>query len=137
MMRSKVGEVALERTAALRVGVVDDDPRVLTAFGNLLESAGYAASLHPSGEAFLASDESPQVVCVISDIGLTGMSGIDLLNLLKADRPRLPVILISGRVEASSLATLENQGARFTFMKPCDPSKILEAVYAAITSPKD
>jgi FixJ family two-component response regulator len=76
------------------VGVVDDDPRVLESFEELLAAGGYESLLFDSAEAFLDANGFEKVDCLISDIGMPAMSGWDLLRIVRTELPSLPVILI-------------------------------------------
>jgi FixJ family two-component response regulator len=82
------------------VAVVDDDYRVLESLGDLLQSSGYETLLSTSAEEFLQSPLRPEVRVLISDIGLPGMSGIELVRTLRQRSECVPTILITGRNEA-------------------------------------
>src|SRR6187401_2765641 len=77
------------------VAVVDDDPSMLSAADNLLDAHGFATALFASAEEFLGSGAAAQVDCLLLDIHLGGMSGIELRRRLKASRPALPVIFMT------------------------------------------
>jgi FixJ family two-component response regulator len=117
---------AIRRTIA----VVDDDYRILESLESLLESAGHVVHLFPSAEAFLATGVLGDIDCLISDIGMPGMDGFELLHLAQLNRPGLPVILITGREElmnAQPPANLQN-----FFMKPFEGKKLLAAINVAL-----
>src|SRR5258707_15302450 len=78
------------------IAVVDDDSRVLESLQNLLESAGYAAPAFTSAEALLASPVWETFNLLITDIGMAQIDGIALCRRLQSERPRTPVILITG-----------------------------------------
>src|SRR4051794_36666278 len=80
------------------IAVVDDDRRILGALEILLESADYAARLFASGAALLESNCLEDIDCLISDIGMPGMDGFELLRLVRHARPGLPIILITGQL---------------------------------------
>jgi FixJ family two-component response regulator len=109
----------------IHIGVVDDDPRVLESLEELLAAGGYHAFSFPSAEAFIDSNEFRRVDCLISDIGMPAMSGLELLQITRAERPGLPVILITGREEQYQRASLESNGARHLFRKPFDGKQLL------------
>src|SRR5580692_6550233 len=102
------------------IAIVEDDRHLLVALESLLESAGYEVLLYFSGEAFLVSDRLQDINCLISDIGLPGMNGIELLRVVHASRPYLPVIIITARRDPALLQTAMDAGAHKTFLKPLD-----------------
>lgn len=120
------------------IAVVDDDPSVLEAVGNLLESAGYAVLPFSSAEELLNGGEVAAIDCLISDIGMPVMTGVALQAELGRLRPALPVILITGRnglgnAEAGAGAGAPNN--RGLFRKPFDSQKLLDALAAALADP--
>ena len=78
------------------VAVVDDDQGILRSLEYLLDSADYAVRLFTSGAELLDSGCMPEIDCLISDIDMPGMDGFELLRLVHAARPGLPIILITG-----------------------------------------
>jgi FixJ family two-component response regulator len=114
------------------VAVVEDDQSVLESLEGLLESAGYKAVLYSSGEEFLNSGRLGDIDCLISDIGLPGINGIELLQVTKARRSDLPVIVITARREPALLQAASNAGASHVFLKPLDSTDLLNAVAAAL-----
>ena len=113
------------------VAIVEDDESVRESLEGLLESAGYETILYPSGEDFLGSGRLCDIICLISDIGLPGMNGIELLRALRCRRPELPVIIITGRLEPNVLQAALDAGARHVFRKPLGGIDLLEAIAAA------
>lgn len=113
------------------VAVVDDDPSVLEAVGNLLESAAYTVARFESAEAFLVALRAATFDCLISDVGLPGINGIALQAEVSRLRPLLPVILITGRDEVSNggVHLANNRGL---FRKPFDGEQLLAALSAAL-----
>ena len=107
------------------VGVVDDDLRVLESFEELLASGGYKVLLFPSAEAFLDANGFQQVDCLISDIGMPGMSGWELLRIARTDHPDLPVILITARDVEYPTEAIQGRGARRLFRKPFNGNDLL------------
>jgi FixJ family two-component response regulator len=112
------------------VAVVEDDPRVLGSLESLLASAGYDVLLFSSAEAFLSSDRLYAVDCLISDIGLPGMNGIDLLRELRSRGIAVRSFFITGRKEDSVLRAGLAAGALRTFLKPFDVAEILNSIAA-------
>jgi FixJ family two-component response regulator len=110
------------------VGVVDDDPRVLESFEELLGSAGYQALLFPSAAAFLEANGIQRVHYLISDIKMPSISGWDLLRIAHAERPDLPVILMTASDEEHSRDQVERSWARLLFLKPFEGRELVEAM---------
>jgi FixJ family two-component response regulator len=120
-----------ERSSALIVAVVDDDQSVLRSLEYLLESADYAVRVFSSGKELLDSGCVPEIDCLISDIDMPGMEGYTLLRTVRAARPELPVILITGYPETlRGLAHLGDKPRCFT--KPFSGLELLAAVGDAI-----
>jgi FixJ family two-component response regulator len=112
------------------VVVVDDDERILRSLGSLLESVGFAVVVFSSAEAFLESGRAKDAACVVSDVGMPGMSGAALQRFLCSEYPQLPVILISGRLEAAVLDHVDvNDPLRF-FEKPFNGKQLVRAITA-------
>ncbi len=113
------------------IAIVEDDESVRESLEGLLMSAGYATILYSSAEHLLGSGRLGDIVCLISDIGLPGMNGIELLRAIRSRRPELPVIIITGRHEPNVLQAALDAGARHVFRKPLGGIDLLEAVAAA------
>ena len=112
------------------VAVVEDDQNMLESLESLLESSGYAVLLYSCGEDLLSSDRLADINCLISDIGLPDMDGIDLLGLVLASRADLPVFIITANPKPSSLTAALNAGARQVFLKPLNNAALLNAIAA-------
>lgn len=115
------------------VAIVDDDPGVLESLENLLESSGYEVRGFSSARAFLEGGEVFEVDCVISDISMQPMDGVELQTQLGKDRPHLPVILITARHELGHAGASAANNRGF-FQKPVDPFALLKAVSDAVTT---
>jgi FixJ family two-component response regulator len=115
------------------VSVVDDDISVRRSLDRLIRSARLEVSVFASAEEFLASDHPRKVDCLILDVHLPGMSGVELHRQLLASRCNVPVIFITGngfddrtRSEAASDWTVAY------FKKPFGGDELLEAVHTAL-----
>ncbi|RNJ41417.1 response regulator [Mesorhizobium erdmanii] len=115
------------------VAVVDDDPRLLESLEELLESAGYVARSFSSARQLLISGLSGLDV-LITDIGMLGMNGFELRDLVKRTRPELPVFLITGRHEIADQGRA--QGISGFFRKPFDAQALLAAVGDSLRNQK-
>jgi CheY-like chemotaxis protein len=117
--------VSIPKNTKSVVAIVDDDPRVLESLEELLVSAGHAARTFSSAGALLNSKVLSEIDCLITDIGMPGMDGIELQRLMSERRPDLPVILITGRHE---LAELPQARHSRLFRKPFDGGVLLAAI---------
>ena len=114
------------------IAVVDDDSRVLESLENLLQSVGYVVHCFSSAAALLENSGLARIDCLITDIGLPGMTGIELQRIALVERPHLPVILITARAEIRHpLAAQANN--RGLFQKPFDVDALLSAISNALS----
>lgn len=116
------------------VAVVDDDPRLLESMEDLLESAGYVARSFSSGRSLLVSGLAGLDV-LITDIGMPGMDGFELCDLVKKVRPDLPMFLITGRHEIADAD--RTPGVSGCFRKPFDAQVMLAAIGNALHKSKN
>ena len=127
----------IERPSGFVVAVVDDDQSILRSLEYLLESADYAVRLFTSGTALLQSAHLPEIDCLISDIDMPCMDGFELLRLVHAARPGLPIILITGYPDTlKQLQALGGSNPRF-FTKPFDGWELLTAVSDALPNRRE
>lgn len=117
------------------VSVVDDDYDVRLALGGMLRSVGYEVECFDSAEALLESAECAISDCVISDIQMGGMSGLDLAREIRARGIQAPIILISAFATEPVKAQAARQGAFCLLEKPFDPEILLEKVEACTGRP--
>lgn len=114
------------------VGIVDDDRNVRMALRMLLEAAGHTVAVWPDADGFLASAGANRLGCLLLDVRLPGMSGIDLQARLHEIGTELPVIVISGHADVASAVRSMKLGAFDFVQKPCDPAVLLATVRAAL-----
>jgi FixJ family two-component response regulator len=112
------------------VVVIDDDHRIRESLINLLNSRGLSAIAYSSATEFLQSNTMQNVRCVISDIAMRGMDGLELYRLLSQRYPTLPVILISGK-DRSVIQRGDFAGTTF-LQKPLDADEVIRAVSVAL-----
>jgi FixJ family two-component response regulator len=117
------------------VVVVDDDARILQSLAGLLESVGYKAEVFPSAEMFLQSGVATKARCVVADIGMPGMNGSVLREVLKREYPGLPVILITGRHELADIYEIDKLDVLHFFEKPFQTRKLLAAIELVARKP--
>lgn len=114
------------------VAVIDDDESVRTALQELLKSAGFEAQAFASAEEFLKSGLQGQTGCLIADIRMPGMSGLELQAKLNADRCRIPTIFITAHGDEKMRMQALRAGAVEFLAKPFDDEVLLESIRAAL-----
>jgi FixJ family two-component response regulator len=116
------------------VAVVDDDDSVRSALQGLLKSVGLPTQAFASAEEFLNSGKQQQIACLIADIRMPGMSGLELQAKLNADRCRIPIIFITAHGDAKMRMQALRAGAVEFLAKPFNDEALLESVRAALDS---
>ena len=114
------------------VAIVDDDQSVQRSLQDLIESDGLPAICFGSAKQFLDSEARSKVACMIADIRMPGMSGLELQAKLKAERCRIPVIFITAHGDAEMRIHAMRQGAVEFLSKPFDDAVLLEVVHTAL-----
>ena len=114
------------------VAVVDDDPSMLGAAENLLDANGYKAELFASAEDFLSSGLANQIDCVLLDIHLGGLSGIELQQQLKASHSKLPIIFMTAIADEAVRQQALNAGCVACLRKPFPANKLVDAIEKAV-----
>ena len=117
---------------ATLVAIVDDDQSVQRSLQDLIESDGLSALCFNSAEQFLGSEARGKAACLIADIRMPGMSGLELQAKLKAERSGLPVIFITAHGDAGNRIHAMRQGAVEFLSKPFDDAVLLEIVHTAL-----
>ena len=114
------------------VAIVDDDDLVRSALSGLMKSAGFSALAFASAEEFLNSGEQEHTGCLITDIRMPGMSGLDLQLKLVRNHYRFPIIFITGQGDEKMRMQALRAGAVEFFSKPFDDGILLDSVRAAL-----
>ena len=114
------------------VCVIDDDPSVQRATRRLLHSAGYRVLTYSSAEDFLRLRELPRPTCLIVDVRMPGMTGLDLQAAICGTIHEVPLVMISGHADAATVARATAAGAVAFLSKPFEDSALLEALQRAI-----
>jgi FixJ family two-component response regulator len=116
------------------VAVIDDDESYRVAVERLLRSAGFAVQSFGSAEAFLDSEEKQNTRCLITDIRMPGISGLELQTKLNSDQYSIPTIFITAHGdERMRLRAMRNGAVKF-LTKPFDGETLLEAIETALKS---
>jgi len=116
------------------VAVIDDDESYRDAVQRLLKSAGLSVRTFGSAELFLNSGQQHKAGCLIADIRMPGMSGLELQTKLNADHCRIPTIFITAHGDEKMRLQAMRAGAVKFLMKPFDGETLLEAVRVAMKS---
>jgi FixJ family two-component response regulator len=114
------------------VAIVDDDAPMRDALLDRLDEAGFSACAFASGEEFLASGRQYDCSCLITDIRMPGMSGLDLQSRLNAERLRVPIIFITAHGDERMRMQALRAGAVEFLAKPFDDEVLLDRVRAAL-----
>ena len=114
------------------IAIIDDDELICDSLQDLLESAGLVARCFGSAEEFLESGLHREATCLITDILMPKMSGLELQARLNAEERDLPIIFITAHGDASMRIRAMRQGAVEFLTKPFDHQLLLKTVRAAI-----
>ncbi|WP_421696098.1 response regulator transcription factor [Aestuariivirga sp.] len=114
------------------IAIVDDDPGVRGSVDSLLRSAGLAGRSFPCAEALLCCGEESRIACIITDLHMPGMSGIELQAELARRGWRQPLIVMTAFPSAAAREQALASGALAFLTKPIDPDALLAAVERAI-----
>jgi len=110
------------------VGIVDDDESVCRSVGRLLRAVGIHPIAYASAESFLADTKRPQFGCLVLDIQLGGMSGIELAQRLGAEGWHTPIIFITAHDDPEARTAAEAAGGVAYFRKTDSGKEVLEAI---------
>jgi FixJ family two-component response regulator len=116
------------------VAIVDDDDLMRSALLGLLKAVGLPARTFASAEEFLKSGHQHETACLIADIRMPGMSGLELQAQLNADHCRIPTIFITAHGDAKMRMQALRAGAVEFMAKPFDDEVLLDSVRAALES---
>jgi FixJ family two-component response regulator len=116
------------------ISIVDDDEYVREATKELLRSLGYSAAAFASAEDFLQSEQLSTTACLISDVQMPGLSGIDLQRRLIADGHRMPIIFITAFPDDRVRARALGAGAIGFLTKPYREESLIECLGEALKS---
>jgi FixJ family two-component response regulator len=114
------------------VAIVDDDESVQSALQDLIESDGLSTLCFGSAEQFLNSEAQHKAACLIADIHMPGMSGLELQAKLKAEGRRIPIIFITAHGDSEMRTLAMGDGAVEFLTKPFNDAVLLEVVHAAL-----
>jgi FixJ family two-component response regulator len=122
----------LESSIRSLVSIVDDDESVRESLPDLIRQFGFAAQAFSSAEAFLASDAVSETSCLLLDIAMPGMSGLDLQRELTRRRQKIPIVFITAQGDRTVRPHLLAQGAVECLIKPFSDTALLDALNVAL-----
>jgi len=114
------------------VSVIDDDALVLRSLDRLLQSRGFDVRTYSSPRTFLEQREGDSPGCIVVDLSMPGLSGLEVQQALAGAADRRPVVFISGRCSVEASVQAMKAGAVDFLTKPFDETELVEAVRAAI-----
>jgi FixJ family two-component response regulator len=120
------------------IAIVDDEEPVRKALKRLLRASGLEAESYASGKDFLKASAERQPDCVVLDLHMPGMSGLEVLRELRASRSTLPTVMITAYDEPASREQCLAAGAAAYLRKPLDERLLLNAISATVKrTPKE
>jgi FixJ family two-component response regulator len=114
------------------VAIVDDEEGIRKALGRLLRAAGLEAHGYANGQEFLTAAAERRPDCVVLDLHMPGMSGLQVLRKLKATGLLLPIVVITAHDEPETREQCLSTGARAYLRKPLEDRLLLNAISAAM-----
>ena len=121
-----------EARAGKTIFLVDDDPAVLKALSRVLREEGWGVEVFASAEAFLARSERPAVGCLVLDVSMPGLDGLELQQRLTAAGESFPIVFVSGHGDIPMSVRAIKAGAADFLTKPVRAQALVAAIHAAI-----
>ena len=119
------------------IAIIDDDEPLREALGSVLKAAGFSIDTFASAEEFLNSPNREEIACLILDVRLPGMSGIELQRRLFEAGDATPIIFVTAHGDASLRDVLIKAGAAGFLNKPVRSDSLLREIYAALDKTKN
>ena len=119
---------AIDNTSRQTVAIVDDDTRALSGLRRLLEAADFATETYDSAEAFLARDGAAMLSCIVLDVHMPGMSGIELLGRLRALGSKVPVLMLTAIDDAEVRSQAFALGCAAFLSKPIAGQVLIDCI---------
>ena len=117
------------------ISIVDDDESVREATKSLVRSLGYKAATFGSAEEFLGSEQLKSTSCLITDVRMPGMSGVELQDRLIADGRNMPTVFISAFSDERVRQKVLESGAIGYLRKPFEEDRLIECIDTALKGP--
>ena len=119
-------------SAAPLISIVDDDDSLRNSLNNLIRSVGFGVQGFPSAEAFLNSNQLRDTACLILDVRMPGMNGLELQRHLVATNYGIPIIFITSHADDNARTRALEAGAVDFLYKPFREEALLDAIYKAL-----
>ena len=110
------------------VAIVDDDESILDSTAGFLESMGYATWAFSSGEAFLRFDRKAEIGCLLTDVNMPGLDGLELQTIVRREHPGLPVIFMTALTDETLRRRALAGGARELLRKPVTATDLIRCL---------
>ncbi len=114
------------------IAIVDDDDALRNSLDNLLRSVGFRVQGFASAEAFLHAHQGPETACLVLDVRLPGMNGLELQRQMGAAHWRITIIFVTAHADDDARARALAAGAVAFLYKPCREEDLLNAIDAAL-----
>jgi FixJ family two-component response regulator len=118
----------------LLIAIIDDDQPFRESMRRLMRSLGYTVAVFSSAGAFLASPRLSETGCLIADVHMPGMTGVELYRYLVETGHRIPTILVTAYHNDADRARALHDGVVCYLRKPLDEQKLAQCLHAALTS---
>ena len=122
--------------AKIEIAMVDDDESVREALSGLMRSLGFSVKAFSSAESFLRSKCLRRAACLIADVRMPGMTGLELYHQLVASGRPIPTILITAYADEKVQAQALNAGVACYLAKPIDENKLFACIHSALGGQK-
>jgi FixJ family two-component response regulator len=119
------------------IAIVDDDDSLRSSLENLIRSFGFRAQGFPSAEAFLSWRQARDTLCLILDVRMPGLNGLELQRQMLTRNWRVPIVFITSHADDHAKARALEDGAVAFLYKPCREEDLLDAIEAALRQPRD
>lgn len=116
------------------IHVIDDDAAMRESLAFLLESAGYATRTYDSAMAFLAYGSGQAGACIVTDVRMPGMTGVELTRQLRSSGQTMPIVMITGHGDVPLAVESMKAGVADFLEKPFDDEALLRAIRSAMTA---
>jgi FixJ family two-component response regulator len=115
------------------IAIVDDDQSIREATDNLLQAGGFETATYADAESFLGSAHRRIASCIVADMRMPGMTGLEMYRALVASGERIPTVLITAYPQDALRAGAREAGVTCCLAKPFAPEQLLECVHEALT----